>query len=113
MSRSFDKLATVTFCSFRSAGIDITTGLSYAPVAVIVSGSCTPLDPLNTEVIEQYGLEFFEGVQTMARGGLDIKEGDLFQTSCSGTKMSIRAVGDWYWSPENSDTVHLIIQQRK
>lgn len=113
MSRSFDRIATETFCTFRSPGVDILTKLSFDPVPVVVSGSCTPLDPVNPEVMEQHGLEFFEALQTMIRGGLDIKEGDLFQTSCSGVKLSVRAVGDWNWRPSSLDTRHVIIQDRK
>ena len=107
---SFAELASVTASTKRSPGI--TNGLEGAYVASIASLKCLPLDPVDPELAREFeGLTFRELLQTSVEGGLDIVEGDTL-TAGSST-YPIRSVAEWYWPPDDTDYMTLILEDRK
>lgn len=110
MMSAFDKMATVTASTKR--GGTVVDGLEQTETEVIASLSCLPLDPVSPEVAQGFeGLGFREILQTAVDGGLDIQEGDIL--TVSGTDYPIRAVADWYWRPDGTDYVVLILEDTK
>ena len=110
MSTAFTRFATVTASTKRSPAV--AGGKRGAPTTNIASLSCMPLDPIDSEIRERFGLSSpMELLQTFVQGGQDIKEGDLLVVS--STEYPIRAVGDWNWPPDNANYLHLIIEELK
>jgi hypothetical protein len=107
---SFDHFATVTASTKRPPAI--AGGKRGTPAANLTSLKCTPLDPVDSEIRERFGLNApMELLQTFVEGGLDIKEGDLLVVS--SVEYPIRAVGDWHWPPDTANYLHLILEQLK
>lgn len=110
MSRSFERLATVTASTKREGAV--ADGLTGDLAVSVASLKCTPLDPVTPEVAAMVGLEnFAEVLQTMCEGGLDIVEGDKFYVST--TEYTVRAVAEWNWRPSASDTLVLYLEDLK
>ena len=110
MSAAFTRFATVTASTKRPPAIS--GGKRGAPAQNIASLSCFPLDPVDSEISERFGLDSpMELLQTFVQGGLDIKEGDLLVVS--STEYPIRAVGNWTWPPDSEDYLHLIVEELK
>jgi len=87
-------------------------GLSGDLATEIASLKCLPLDPLSPEVAKMTGLgTFVELLQTMVEGGLDILEGDVLYVGSNS--YTVRAVGQWTWSPTGTDTLRLILTEVK
>ena len=107
---SFDRFATVTASTKRPP--DIVGGKRGAPVTTLTSLRCTPLDPVDPENRERFGLNApMELLQSYVEGGLDIREGDLLVVS--SVEYPIRAVGNWYWPPDEANYLHLVLEQLK
>ena len=82
------------------------------PEAHLSSFWCFPLDPANPEVAADYRTgRTQEVLQTFCEGGLDIKEGDRLVVG--STEYPIRAVADWYWKPDGSNYLQLIVEDVK
>ena len=108
MMPAFDRLATVTASTKRSAGI--ASGLEVGYTTEIVSLKCLPLHPVDPELLlGREGLAFHEVLQTAVDAGLDILEGDLLVIAT--VEYNIRSVAEWPWRG-NSYAV-LIVEQRK
>lgn len=109
-SGSFAKLATVTASTKRMGAI--TDGLSGDMTTKIPSLKCLPLDPVTPEVAKMAGIEnFAEILQTMVEGGVDILEGD--QLIVEWVTYKVRAVGQWNWRPDATDTLLVLLEQVK
>lgn len=110
MTDAFDLMATVTASTKRNPAS--VSGVRGAPATNISSLSCLPLDPVDAEIRGRVELSTpAELLQTVARDGLDIKEGDRLVVS--GTEYAIRAVEDWYWGPEDADFLLLVLEELK
>ena len=91
---SFARLATTTASTKRSGGI--VNGLEVGYTTNIASLKCLPLDPVDPELVQgEWGLAFYEVLQTTVEGSLDIVEGDVLVVAT--VEYPIRAVGDWDW----------------
>jgi hypothetical protein len=111
LGRTFDLLAVVTASTKRRP--DPVGGIVGDAVTNIDSLSCTPLDPVDPDLRDMIPGLSGKGElrQTLIEGGLDIKEGDILVVGSAS--YSIRAVGDWYWRPDESDFVHLFLEEHK
>lgn len=110
-SKSFARLASVTASTQRMSAV--VNGLSGEFAINIATLKCLPLDPVSPEIAQSAGLgNWHELKQTMVAGGLDIVEGDQLIVG-TGTAYKIRAVGEWFWSPDELDTLQLIVEQSK
>lgn len=109
--KSFALFATVTASTKRRP--DASSGLIGDATTNLSSLSCTPLDPVDPELVQRIpGLSGREELlQTFVQSGLDIVEGDTLVVS--STDYPIRAVGDWYWPHDELDYVRLIVEQPK
>ena len=105
---SFDRMATVTASTKRSAGI--ASGLEAGYVENIASLKCFPLDPLDPNMSSGVkGLGWHETLQTFTEGDLDIVEGDLLVVAT--VEYPIRAVAEWTW--KDTEYKHLFVQDIK
>ena len=109
---SFDRLASVTANTKRQGRV--VNGLSGGMETKISSLKCLPLDPLTPEtaqvIYKTAELETWVGLyQTMARGSLDIDNGDQFIVGSVIYK--VRAAVDWYWSPTVDNTTLIILEK--
>lgn len=117
LSGSFARVATVTATTQRGAAP--AGGIAGAMADVEVNFACTPLDPYSpgggtkeAEVFQTKDLgEFVELLRTFCEGPRDILEGDTFITG--GVTYHVRAVGQWYWSPMDSDYLAILLTQIK
>ena len=110
MSRSFQKLATVTASTKRPGAV--AAGLVGALAASVATLKCTPLDPVTADVAMMAGLESFaEVLMTMCEGGIDILAGDTFIVGANSYK--IRAVAEWTWRPSATDTLVVLLEEIK
>ncbi len=108
MSASFTRMATVTASTKRLA--TIASGKRAAAATNITSLSCTPLDPVDEELRVRFSTKASQEVlQCFVQGGLDIVPGDTLVVSSD--EYSIRAVGDWYWRPDDDDYVRLVLEE--
>lgn len=104
-SSSFNRLATLTASTKRPPA---TSGGKVAvPATNLSSLSCTPLDPVDTELRERFGLDTSITVkQSFADGGLDIKAGDILVVN--SIEYPIKALGEWEW--RGSTYYHMILE---
>ena len=110
MTTTFRLFATVTASTKRSPAIS--SGKVGAAVANLTSLRCTPLDPVDPELRQRLTLNTpHEILQCYTEGGLDIVEGDIL--TVSSTDYPIRAVGEWYWPIDGTDTTYLILEDLK
>lgn len=111
IGRTFAHLATVTAATRRSPAPS--GGIVGPAVTNISSLTCTPLDPVDAELRDMIPGLAGKGelLQTLIEGGLDVEEGDILVTG--GALYNIRAVGNWYWSPDEVDFDHLILEEHK
>ena len=87
-------------------------GKRGAPAENVASLSCTPLDPVDSELRARLGLQAsMELLQTFVQSGVDIVEGDLLVVG--STEYPVRAVGEWTWPLDSADTLHIIIEDLK
>lgn len=116
-SGSFARLATVTASTQRAGAV--ADGLSGDLAASETDFKCTPLDPFSPggaakigDVFKTSGLEAFaELLITFCEDGLDILEGDTLITE--GITYKVRAVGQWYWRPTDSNTLAILLEEDK
>ena len=110
MTSTFRLFATVTASTKRSP--TISSGKRGVATTSIASLRCTPLDPLDPEIRQTLTLNTpFEALMCYTEGGLDILEGDIL--TVSGTDYPIRAVGEWYWPIDGTNTTYLILEDLK
>lgn len=104
---SFDKLASVTASTKRSGGV--AGGLEVGFVEHVATLSCTPLDPVDPELAQEYNLAWSETLVTYVAGVIDILEGDILVVAT--VEYPIKAVADWAWK----DTVYkmLLLEDQK
>lgn len=109
--KAFALFATVTASTKRRP--DASSGLVGAATTNLSSLSCTPLDPVDAELVQRIpGLTGKEEIlETFVQSGLDIQEGDTLVVS--STEYPIRAVEDWYWPGDKLDYLRLIVEQPK
>lgn len=111
LSGSFARMATVTASTKRSGGVDA-NGRELAYAEEIASLKCLPLDPVTPEIAMGFtGLAFREILQTACEGGLDVVEGDILVVGSD--EYPIRAVADWTWPADGTDTLTLTLEDRK
>ena len=109
-SGSFARMASVTATTQRE-GAPV-AGIAAALADSVVDFKCTPLDPLTPEVAQMTGIgAFAELLQTFCEGGLDIKPKDTLITG--GVTYYVRAVGEWYWRPTDSNTLTIVLEEVK
>ena len=110
MSRAFGRFATVSASTKRPPAK--ASGKRGAPTENLASLTCTPLDPVDSEIRQRFGFTGpMELLQTFVQGGLDILEGDILVVS--STEYPIRALGEWTWPPDSNDCLHLIVEDLK
>jgi hypothetical protein len=103
-------MATVTASTKRVGAV--VDGLAPDATENIASLQCFPLDPVDPEVTQGIeGLSFRELLQTFVEKGLDIVEGDLLVVG--SVEYPIKAVADWYWGPDSSDYLALLLEDQK
>lgn len=101
---SIDRLLTVTASTKRVGAV--VDGLEPDPTTSIASLSCTPLDPLSLDVIQEYrNLGYKVTLYTVCSGDLDIEPNDLLVVS--GTEYPIRAVQVWTWKDSQFQTLYV------
>lgn len=104
-SSSFSRLATVTASTKRPPATS--GGKVAAPATNIASLKCTPLDPVDTELRERFGLDISITVkQSFADGVLDIRSGDILVVN--SVEYPIKALGEWEW--RGSTYHHMILE---
>jgi hypothetical protein len=90
----------------------ISSGKRGAAATNISSLRCTPLDPVDPEIRQRLILNTpNELLQTYTEGGLDIVEGDIL--TVSSVDYPIRAVGEWYWPVDGTNTCYLVLEDLK
>ena len=110
MTSTFRLFATVTASTKRPPAIS--SGKRGAAATNISSLRCTPLDPVDPEIRQRLILNTpNELLQTYTEGGLDIVEGDIL--TVSSVDYPIRAVGEWYWPVDGTNTCYLILEDLK
>jgi hypothetical protein len=105
---SFSRLATVACSTKRVPAI---TGGKRGEAATHLSGlTCTPLDPVDPEVVRRLNLNTaHELLQCYITGTPDILEGDSLVVS--GKAYPIRSCAEWKWRSEVY--LHLILEDLK
>jgi hypothetical protein len=102
---SFATLATETASTKRPP--TISGGRRGTATANIASLSCTPLDPVDSEIRQRLVLDTpHEVLQTFVDGSLDIREGDIL--TYQGQDYPVRACAEWKW--RGSLYLHLILE---
>ena len=105
---SFSKMATVTASTKRPP--TISGGKRGSADTNISSLSCLPLDPLDPDIANLFGIETpHELLQTFVDNGLDIRENDVLVVS--SVEYKIRAVAEWDW--RGADFLHLTLEEIK
>ena len=109
-SLSFKLMATVTASTTRAPSIS--GGKRGVAVENLSTLKCTPLDPVDADIREQFATATpMELRQTFCQGGLDIIEGDVLVVSSASYR--IRAAGEWKWEFDSTDYLHLILEEIK
>jgi len=110
MSASFTYLASVTASTKRNPN---PVGGNIGPAVENISSLvCFPLDPLTPDIQQRTALQSpEEHLQTFVQGGLDIQEGDILVVGSA--EYPIKAVGDWYWRPDDANYMYLVLEDIK
>ena len=111
MSSSFAKMARLAASTKRSGAPDADKHETAFAVS-IAALKCIPLSTVEPELAQ--GLDFgpwYELLKTTVQGGLDIKEGDLLVVGAE--EYPIRSVASYYWPPDGTERMVLILQDRK
>lgn len=113
MSKTFDLLLSKNGVSASTKRPPARAGGKRgSPATNLTALTCMPLDPIDSEIRQRFGLEGpMELLQTFVQKGLDIVEGDIL--TVSSVDYPIRAVGDWYWFGDDADYQHLIVEDLK
>lgn len=107
---SFSYLTTATATTQREGAP--ASGIAGAMANSVVGFKCTPPTPLTPEVAKMVGIgAFAELLQTFVEGGLDIIPKDTFITG--GITYYVRAVGEWYWEPKDSNNLAIVLEEVK
>lgn len=101
------RFLTVTASTKRAPVIS--GGKRGAPAANVTSLTCTPLDPLETELRQRLALSTPHELLQSFTQETDIKEGDLLVVA--GTDYPIRWVGEWTW--RGASFRHLVLEDLK
>lgn len=110
MTTTFRLFATTTASTKRSPAIS--SGKIGAATTSIASLRCTPLDPIDPELRQRMTINTpHELLQSFTEGGLDILEGDIL--TVAGTDYPIRAVGEWYWPIDGTNTLYMVLEDLK
>ena len=113
MTSTFRLFATVTASTKRPPAIS--SGKRGVAATNIASLQCTPLDPVDSvdpEIRQRLMLNTpHEILQAFVEGGLDIVEGDIL--TVSSVDYPIRAVGQWLWPVDGTNTCYLILEDLK
>jgi hypothetical protein len=103
-------MATVTASTKRLPAVS--DGKRGDPATNVTSLKCTPLDPVQDQVMGSPGIDApRELLQCCVANGVDIQEGDILVVS--STEYRVVSVGDWYWRAEDADTIHVIVEELK
>jgi len=93
---SFSRMATVEASTKRVPAI--TGGKRGEATTFIASLFCTPLDPVDAEIMRRLNLgTAHELLQTFVDATHDIREGDHLVVKSSGKAYPVRATEDWAW----------------
>ena len=104
-STSFSRLATVSASTKRPPATS--SGKVGSPATNITSLVCTPLDPVDMELRDRFGLDTSITVkQSFCDGGLDIVLGDILVVN--SIEYPIKALGEWEW--RGSTYHHMILE---
>lgn len=110
VSASFTYMATVTAYTKRPPAMQ--DGVRGEPEIHATNLRCTPLDPIDPELRERLQLSTpHELLQTFIAGDADVREGDILVVG--GREYPVRAVGDWWWRPEDADYRWLVLEDLK
>ena len=102
-----NRFLTVTASTKRAP--TITGGKRGAAAAKITSLTCTPLDPLETELRQRLALNTPHELLQSFTKETDIREGDILVVSSE--EYPIRWVGEWSW--RGSSFRHLVLEDLK
>jgi hypothetical protein len=109
-STSFTHMAVVTASTKRAPAVS--GGKRGTPATNVSSLTCTPLDPVDSEVRQRLMLDSPNTIlATFVQGSIDIVVGDILVVG--STEYPIKAVEDFYWPPDQTTYRYVVVERLK